>query len=74
MGGILKSFMGGGDAPPAVAPAPPPPTINDTSVADAAAAERLRQQRAAGRASTDLTGGTGDTTEAPTAKKVLLGA
>ena len=69
----MKLF-GGGDQPQVqpLQPLPPPPTINDSSVADAAAAERLRQQRAAGRASTDLTSGT-DLGPATTAKKELLG-
>ena len=77
MGGITKAFgdiFGGGDMP-TVSPAPPAPAPGNPE-ADAAARdaeEKRRQTLAAGRASTILTGGTGDTTQAVTASKMLLG-
>lgn len=67
MGGLFKSKT------PKVQPAPPPPTDNSAEVRDAAEAERVRTQMMRGRASTVLTGGEGDTSEAETAKKKLLG-
>lgn len=72
MAGIVKTVFGSAFAPP-VMPAPPAPVAADTNVQDAAEAERRRQKAAAGRASTDLTGGMLATQDAPTAKKVLLG-
>lgn len=55
-------------------PPPPPPTITDPSVEEArrkAIEDSARKAR--GRASTILTGGQGDLSEAPVAKKTLLG-
>jgi hypothetical protein len=64
----------GGDTPKVEAPPPPPPI--DAS-AQAQADEVARQQsialRAGGRASTQLTGGLGDSTVPTTAKKQLMG-
>ena len=58
-------------SPPA---APPPaPEKSDAEVQDAALRERERARRARGRATTILTGGAGDTSEAPTGNKHLLG-
>jgi hypothetical protein len=80
MGGVLKavgSFFGGGQQQTAqqvaAAPIPVAPKVEDKEVTDATEAERQRQKRAAGRASTDLTGGLGDTSDAPSARKQLLG-
>lgn len=53
---------------PAVQPAP---TKSDAEVQSAALRERERARLAKGRASTILTSGEGDTTPAPTAKKLL---
>ena len=63
-------------SPPPLPPAPNPDT--DPGTADKLnEAERKRRQAeasASGRASTILTGGLGDTSEAPIARNVLLGA
>lgn len=59
---------------PSVAAPAPPPTMSDPSVAEArrkAIEDSARKAR--GRASTILTGGQGDTSNAPVAKKSLLG-
>jgi len=56
-------------------PDPPPvPSITDPNVQAAAQAQRVAAANAAGRASTILTSGLGDTTEVTTAKKELLGS
>ena len=60
-----------GGSPPAMMPAP---SANDTDVQAARLAERQRAARAAGRASTILTGGAGDLSPAPSVGKFLLGA
>lgn len=67
MGGLFKSKT------PKTAPTPVAPTTNDAEVQAAAEAERRRTQMLAGRASTILTGGSGDTSDPDTAKKKLLG-
>ncbi len=54
--------------------APPVPQYTDPSVQAAAAASQAANQRAAGRASTILTSGQGDTSALTTNKKALLGA
>jgi len=72
MGGLVKGLFGGGEKP-SPPPMPAAPTKADTSVADAERDERLRRA-AAGRASTMMTGGLGDTSSAPVAKKQLLGS
>jgi hypothetical protein len=59
-----------GSSPP---PAPPPPSKSDAEVQDAALRERERARRARGRASTILTGGEGDPSEASIGNKKLLG-
>ena len=65
------SFLFGSDIP---TPPPPPPIPTDDSAAVAAAQqEELLRRSNAGRASTILTGGLGDTSEATTASQVLLG-
>lgn len=73
MGGLFSS-----PAPPPAPPPPPPtpapaPTVSDESAQEAAAAERKRRSLAQGRASTVLTSGEGDTSEANTASAQLLG-
>lgn len=78
MGGITEAIgglFGGGDMPTMTpAPAAPAPGNPEADAAARAAEEKRRQSLAAGRASTILTGGTGDTTQAVTASKMLLGA
>lgn len=56
-------------------PPPPPEAAKDTdpAIAKARQDERRRAQLAAGRQSTILTGGQGDTSDAKTMKKTLLG-
>jgi hypothetical protein len=58
-------------APPP--PPPPPPTTDSAAVEEAARNERRARAASTGRASTILTGGTGDAADATTAKAVLLG-
>lgn len=76
MGGLVKSIFGGGQQQQAAAvqPAPVAPAVADPAVQQASDDEIARQKKAAGRASTDLTGGAGLLDEAVTAKKTLLGA
>lgn len=66
MGGMFS-------APKAPPPAPPPPTMEDPAVQDAAKKEQEAARKARGRAATVLAGVEGDTSEAPTEKKRLLG-
>ena len=54
-------------------PPKPPPYIDHASVQAAGDAERRRQRAAAGKASTMLTGGLGDTSTPMTATSKLLG-
>lgn len=49
----------------------PAPQKSDAEVQEAALRERERARLAKGRASTILTSGEGDTSDAPTAKKLL---
>nr|WP_154927523.1 hypothetical protein [Pantoea agglomerans] len=49
------------------------PQSQDTAVADARDDEERRRRAAAGRASTLLTGSQGDTSQASTSNKTLLG-
>ena len=65
----MGSIFGGQKAP---APAPTP-TRSDAEVKAASEKERKRLLAKQGRRSTVKTGGQGDTSEAPTAKKKLLG-
>lgn len=65
MGGIL----GGGKKE--ASPAPAPPAVDSDSVRREAEAERKRQQNAAGRASTMVTGGRGLLDQAASASKML---
>lgn len=67
------------ESPKIIAPPPPPsPTSADPAVAAAtqkAMADAAARERAAkGRASTILTGAQGDTSQAPTARNILLGS
>lgn len=71
MGGLVRGLFGGNRPHPP--PMPVAPARADTSVADAERDERLRRA-AAGRASTMLTGGLGDTSSAPVARNQLLGS
>lgn len=66
MGGIFSS-----PSPPP--PPAPPPTMEDPAVQDAAKKEQEAARLARGRAALVLAGVEGDTTEAPTEKKRLLG-
>lgn len=54
-------------------PAPTVPTVTDPSIAAAAAAQQTAAAQSAGRASTILTSGLGDTSAPTTGKKTLLG-
>ena len=65
MGGIFSS--------PSVPPATPAPSLDDPAIAAARKAEQAAAQKARGRAASLLTGGLGDTSEAPTTRKRLLG-
>lgn len=58
---------------PDVVTPPPPPTPADPAVQQAARDAQTAAAMAAGRGSTILTGGQGDTSKATVAKKVLLG-
>jgi hypothetical protein len=51
----------------------PPPKEDDAAIKDAAAKDRELEKKRKGRASTILTGGEGDTSTAPTTRKILLG-
>ncbi len=65
MGGIFSS--------PSLPPASPPPTMEDPAIAAARKPEQASAQKAKGRAASVLTGGLGDTGEAPTNLNRLLG-
>jgi hypothetical protein len=55
-------------------PTPPPaPSQNDPAVEEARRKEIVAATKMKGRASMLLTGGAGDTSTAPTARRVLLG-
>lgn len=54
-------------------PPPPPPTREDPAVEEARRRILAATRRAKGRASTILTGGQGDTADAPVERKTLLG-
>jgi hypothetical protein len=58
---------------PTNAPAPKPPGITDPLTRDEADDERTAAAEAAGRASTIMTGGQGDTSTPTLGKKTLLG-
>lgn len=51
----------------------PPPTLEDPAIAQARAKEQQAALKAKGRAATVITGGEGDTSEAPIQRKRLLG-
>lgn len=59
---------------PAIPAAPAAPSPTDPAARAAAQELALNQAGAAGRASTVLTGGQGDTAPPPVARKTLLGA
>lgn len=65
MGGVFSSPK----APPPVVP----PTLEDPAIAQARANQQAADRKAQGRAATVITGGEGDTTEAPLGRKTLLG-
>ncbi|HEV2673388.1 MAG TPA: hypothetical protein VGV37_02535 [Aliidongia sp.] len=56
-----------------VAPIPPAPIASDPAATAAAQEQATAAAQAAGRASTILTSGQGDTSQARVAKKTLLG-
>lgn len=68
MSGMFSSPKMPDPAPPA-----PAPTVADPAVEEARRKELLMASKARGRADTLLTGGAGDTSIAPLAKKTLLG-
>jgi hypothetical protein len=66
--------MGFGKSPtPYVAPVEKATDKSDAEIREEAARARELERRRKGRASTILTGGSGDTSTAPTQKKILLG-
>jgi len=75
MGGIVSAVTSMFSGPPKVTPMAPPaaPTVTDPSVQAAAQAQATAMAQSAGRASTILTSGQGDTSQANVAKKTLLG-
>lgn len=58
---------------PALVEPEPTPTAADPAVEEARRKELLAAQKSKGRAATLLTGGDGDTSEAPVERKRLLG-
>lgn len=54
-------------------PPPPPPVRSDAEIQAAMLAERRRRALAAGRGATIVTGGQGDLSPTPAARKTLLG-
>lgn len=62
------------DPPPPPPPPPAAPTVNEAEVTAARDRERRRILSSQGMRSTILTGALGDTSNAPTGQKVLLGA
>jgi hypothetical protein len=69
MGGLFSP-----SAPNPPPPPPPPPTVEDPAIEDARKKQLDVANKARGRAATLLTGGQGDTSEAPLGKATLLGA
>lgn len=65
---IFSGLFGGGAKTPKMQPVP---TIADPNVKQAAEMQRLAAANAAGRGSTILTSGLGDTSPAPTMKQTL---
>lgn len=73
MSAITRLFGAAAPKPPPVPQVVPAPTPEDPAVEEARQRE-IRQARAAkGRSSTLVTGGLGDTSEAPVVRKRLLG-
>lgn len=65
--------LGAKQSAPVIMQAPNPPTPTDPNVVAAADAARQAQAQAAGRASTILTSGSGDTSQAMIGRKTALG-
>ncbi|WP_428247230.1 hypothetical protein [Ferrovibrio sp.] len=65
--------MGGVFSGPKVPPPTPVPTLEDPAIAQARAAQAAAERKAQGRAATVITGGEGDTSEAPLGRKSMLG-
>jgi len=68
--------MGGFFSAPSPSPPPAPapvPSKDDPAVEEARRKELIAAQKARGRAASILTGGEGDTTDAPVTQKRLLG-
>lgn len=59
-------------SPPSVPP-PPPPAREDPAVEEARRRQTIAARQARGRAATILTGGAGDLSPVPAARKSLLG-
>lgn len=68
----MSSLFGGAKAPAPVTYTPPPSQV-DPSVQEAVLAQQTAAAQAAGRQSTILTSGQGDTSTPVTGKKTLLG-
>lgn len=68
----MSSLFSSPKSPPPVV-IPPAPTITDPSIQAAAQAQQTASAQAAGRASTVLTSGLGDTSTPAIGKKILLG-
>ncbi|MFN0043572.1 MAG: hypothetical protein ACKVSF_10230 [Alphaproteobacteria bacterium] len=60
-------------SPPPPPPLPPLPSREDPAIEEARRRQLVAARRAKGRASTILTGGAGDPSDAPVQRKTLLG-
>lgn len=70
----MGGFFGGGSPPPPPPPPPPAPKAEDPEVAEARRRQQIQASRSKGRATTLLTGASGDTSTATVERKSLLGA
>lgn len=70
----VSGIFGSPAMPAAPPPPPPPPAVEDPAIEEARKKQLDVASKARGRAATLLTGGQGDTTEAPLGKATLLGA
>lgn len=69
----MGAIFSGPPDPPPLPPMPAQPTKEDPAVEEARRKELIAAQKTRGRAATLLTGGEGDTTDAPVQTKRLLG-
>lgn len=73
LGSAVGGLMPKAPETPAVPKVEAAPTEDDAAIKDAAAKDRELEKKRKGRASTILTGSEGDTSTAPTTRKILLG-